>query len=240
MLTLNRIRPLAWVFILIKPILAAGELNVIGLAEDAENNVKLTLSLAKENCESPEWKVRQLFNKAEDEIDQAMRALGYYHASSDNKLQFNRDCWQADFEIQAGPPVKIDNIEINIMGDAADDEEFSKLKDTLSKTNGSVLHHGHYEKMKSQLESLAMERGYLHSHFVEKTLGVDKEQNTARIKLIFDAGKRLYFGEIVIEQDILEPDFVHKFVSVKTGKVLIRLPVFYFLDRNPGKHHMVK
>lgn len=206
------------VFILINPVIAISDFDVSGLPEEAENNVKLTLSLAKESCESPEWKIRQLFNKADDEIDQAMRALGYYHASSNNKLQFNSACWQAHFEVQPGPPVKIASINISIIGDALEDEEFIKLKDTLAQTNGSILHHGHYEKMKSQLESLAMERGYLHSHFVEKDLLVDKDQNTAQIKLVFDAGKRLYFGEVVIEQDILDPEFVKKFVTVKTGE----------------------
>lgn len=218
MLTLHRIYTLAWIFLLIHPVLAIAEVNIRGLADEAETNVKLTLSLSKENCQSPEWKVRQLFNKAEDEIDQAMRALGYYHASSDSQLNLTADCWEADFDIQSGPPVKIERIDISIIGAAASDEDFSKLKDKLSQSQGNILHHGHYDKMKIQLESLAMERGYLHSHFVEKTLRVDKEQNIAEIKLVFDSGKRLYFGEIVIDQDILEPEFVNKFISVKTGE----------------------
>jgi translocation and assembly module TamA len=214
----NQIRHLVWILLLTTPAWGYAEFNIKGLGGDAEENVKLTLSLAKENCESPEWKVRQLFNKAEDEIDQAMRAIGYYHASSNNQLKFAADCWQADFEIQPGPPVKIDRIDISINGEAANDEEFNKLKERLSQSQGKILHHGHYEKMKAQLESLAMERGYLHSHFVEKTLQVDKEHNIAEIKLVFDSGHRLTFGEIVIDQDILEPEFINKFISVKTGE----------------------
>ena len=213
-----RIRPLVWIFLLAQTAPGFAELSISGLVDEAEQNVRLTLSLSKENCQSPEWKIRQLFNKADAEIDQAMRALGYYHASSDSQLEFVSDCWEANFEIQPGPPVKITRIDISIVGAATDDQEFSQLKDKLSTDQGSILHHGHYEKMKAQLESLAMERGYLHSHFVEKTLQVDKELNTAEIKLVFDSGDRLYFGEIVIDQDVLEPAFVNQFVSMKTGE----------------------
>ncbi len=214
---LNFIQGLLGVFILIAPTMAVGGFNIRGLPEEAENNVRLTLSLAREDCESPEWKIRQLFNNADKEVDQAMRALGYYHADSNKQLRFNPDCWQADFEIQAGPRVTIEHIDINVIGDAEGDEAFSQLKDTLSHMQGDVLRHDLYEKMKARLESLAMERGYLHSHFAEKTLRVDKERNSAEIKLIFDSGKRLYFGEIVIDQDVLDPDFVNKFISAKTG-----------------------
>ena len=208
----------SWVLLLLTPLQAVGEVSVSGLSSEAETNVKLSLSLAKEPCDAPEWKIRQLFKKSDAEIDEAMRALGYYHASILKNLTFDETCWQADFTVEAGPSVKIDSIDIIIEGDAAEDEEFNALRDKQLGNLGTVLNHGHYEKMKSQIETLAMERGYLKGKFIEKELLIDKEHNAAQIKLVYDAGERFYFGELTIDQDILEPDFVSKFIQVKPGE----------------------
>ena len=196
---------------------ATAEVSIAGLEGKAKDNVRLTLSLDKEKCASPEWKIRGLYAKADQEIDQGLRALGYYHAVIKKSLAFSKSCWKADFDINPGPRVYIDDVSITINGAAHDDPEFQKLRDKLLKTTGSPLDHGQYEKMKSQLESLALERGYLQGTFTEKKLLIDKQLNQAHIKLVFDAGKRMVFGKVVIEQDILNPEFVEKYVSIKSG-----------------------
>ncbi|AEG00323.1 autotransporter assembly complex protein TamA [Methylomonas methanica] len=195
------------------PVIA--EVTLSGLPDQAATNVKLTLSLEKESCDSPEWKIRQLYDKADQEIDEALRALGYYHAVSNKQLHFDDACWHAEFDIHQGPQVIVDSVEIVWEGDAEQDDAFSKLRNELRAATGSGLNHGRYEKMKSQIESLAMERGYFKGRFREKELLVNTQENTAQIRLTYDAGQRTYFGDITIDQDILDPDFVEKFVSVK-------------------------
>ncbi|MGY6277519.1 autotransporter assembly complex protein TamA [Methylomonas sp. MgM2] len=210
---------IAWISILIYPIAAAADAEVLGLEDDeeAETNVKLTLSLAKEPCDSPEWKIRHLFFEAGNEIDEAMRAVGYYHSKTQKDLAFDTDCWQAKFKITPGPPVIIDRIDIVLEGEAKHDPEFQALLDKLKQELKSVLNHGRYEAMKNKIESLAMERGYFDNKFIEKKLLIDKERNTARIELSFDSGRRLLFGKVAIDQDILNPEFVEKFVPIKPG-----------------------
>lgn len=193
------------------------DISVTGLNSEASKNVKLILSLAKEKCDAPAWKIRHLFNETDGEINQALRALGYYHPGIKKTLAFDADCWQADFSITSGPPVIVDDITITLTGDAQDDPEFGKLRDELLTVRGKRLHHDQYEKMKSRLDSLAMERGYLKAAFSEKKLLVDKANNSAHIQLVFDTGKRMRFGDISVEQDILKPEFVQKFISFKSG-----------------------
>ena len=193
------------------------EVKISGVDGKAYDNVRIMLSLEKEKCDAPEWKIRGLFDKADQEIDEALRALGYYHADIKKSLSFGKTCWQADLAIKPGPRVVVDEISISIKGAAHDDPEFQKLRDKLLKTAGSPLDHGQYEKMKSRIESLALERGYLKGAFSEKKLLIDKQLNKAQIKLAYDAGKRLEFGKVVVDQDILDPDYVEKFISIKTG-----------------------
>lgn len=209
---------LVWIIILCHPISTRADISVSGLSEEAEANVSLTLSLGKEKCDTPEWKIRQLFAVADKEIDQAMRAIGYYHASNKNKLTFGADCWQAEFEIDAGPPVIIESVEITIIGEAKDDAKFQELREKLADQLGMRLNHADYEKMKSRIESLAMERGYFKNRFTEKNLLIDKSNNSAHIQLTFDSGQRQFFGPVSVAQDILDADFVNKFITLKSGE----------------------
>jgi translocation and assembly module TamA len=196
---------------------AAAEVSVAVPDDAAKDNVLAHLSLTKEECAAPEWKIRSLFAKADQEIDPAMRALGYYHAAVEKSLNFTEDCWQADFNIDPGPRVTVSDVTVVINGDAHDDIEFIKLREALLKA-GQPLNHGQYEKMKSRIEALALEKGYLKSDFTEKKLLVDPKTNTARIRLVFDSGTRFYFGDVEVHQAILNPDFVKKFISIKSGE----------------------
>ena len=201
---------------LIAPVVFA-EVDISGLAGKSKDNVRLVLSLEKEKCDAPEWKIRGLYAQADQEIDQGLRALGYYHAVIDKSLAFGKACWKADFAINPGAQVYVKDINITFTGAAHDDTEFKKLHDKLLKTKDSPLDHSQYEKMKRRIESLALERGYLKGTFTEKKLIIDKQLNQAHIQLVFDAGKRMVFGKVVVEQDILNPEFVAKYISIKSG-----------------------
>ena len=201
---------------LIPPVVFA-EVGISGLAGKSKDNVRLVLSLGKEKCDAPEWKIRGLYAQTDQEIDQSLRALGYYHAVIDKSLAFGKTCWKADFAINPGPQVYVKDINITFTGAAHDDAEFKKLHDKLLKTTGNPLDHSQYEKMKRRIESLALERGYLKGTFTEKKLIIDKQLNQAHIQLVFDAGKRMVFGKVVVEQDILNPEFVAKYISIKSG-----------------------
>jgi translocation and assembly module TamA len=196
---------------------AVAETTISGVKDEAENNVKLMLSLQKEQCNSPKWKIQGLFEEADQEIDRALRALGYYHAVIKKSLAFNKNCWKADFNINPGQRVLVSAVDIVINGDAKDDPAFSALLKKLPLKQGSPLHHGQYESMKGRIESLALESGYLQSSFTEKKLLIDKQNNTAQINLKFDSGKRMVFGDITVHQDVLDNGFVDKFLTIKSG-----------------------
>jgi translocation and assembly module TamA len=193
------------------------EIAISGIDGLAKDNVRLTLAIEKEKCDAPLWKIQGAFENADQEIDQALRALGYYHAVTKKSLIFNKNCWKANFDINPGQRVVVSDVNIVIGGDANSDPDFIALLKKMPLKNGSPLHHGHYENMKSQIESLAMEKGYLHNTFTEKKLLINKQNNTAQIKLVFDAGKRLVFGHVSLQQNVLDTEFVKKYLSIKTG-----------------------
>ncbi len=170
-------------------LLAGVTLN--GVEGSAKDNAWLMLSLAKQPCDSPSWKVKHLYSEADAEIDKALRALGYYHSSAKKTLTWSKECWNAEVNVDTGPQTRVDQVDIRLDGDARDAPEFVALLKNLPLKKGDPLHHGRYESMKSKIESLALDLGYLKHKFTEKKLIVDKASNKAFIKLAFDSGERL-------------------------------------------------
>lgn len=210
--------PLLLVLLLSAPFVCA-EVSVSGVGDrEAEKNVRLILSLTKENCQAPEWKIRRLFEKSPQEIDLALRAFGYYHATTEKTLTWKNRCWKAGFKINQGPQVIVKEVNIDIIGTAGQDKKFIRLLKKLPLKKGSALNHARYESMKSRIQSLAQETGYLQGRFSESKLLIDTQHNSAEIRLAFDAGQRLSFGEIHVEQTILDPVFVKKYLSIKSGE----------------------
>ncbi|PPD03305.1 MAG: outer membrane protein assembly factor [Methylobacter sp.] len=193
------------------------DIEITGVDGLPKDNVLLTLSLNKETCASPEWKIKQFFAQADSEIDQALRAVGYYRAHWEKSLTFNPDCWRAAFNIAPGRQTVIEAVNINISGEALDDPDFQKLTAKLKAEAGNPLQHNHYEKMKRRIEALADEKGYLDGSFTRHELRVDKDRNSAVVTLDYHSGKRLQFGTITIEQDKLDPEFVRKYLPITTG-----------------------
>lgn len=207
---------LALAFCAITPKTSA-EVSVSGIEGEADDNVMLMLSIQKEKCNSLKWKIQGLFEDSDQEIDQALRALGYYHATIKKSLAFNKDCWKANFKITPSQRVEVSDVAIVINGDAKNDPEFLNLLKNMPLKQGSPLHHGKYESMKDKIESLALERGYLQGSFTEKKLLIDKQNNIAHIKLKFDSGKRMVFGDVIVQQDVLDDGFVKKYLTIKSG-----------------------
>lgn len=195
------------------------EINIDGLNDEQEKNVRLFLSLTHENCESPQWRINKLFDEADGEIGEALSALGYYQPDIRKQLLFEESCWQADFDITAGEPVVVTKLSIQIQGEAEHEPVFKQLLASLPIKQGDVLNHALYEKTKQDLRSLALEYGYLDNRLTRKTLQVDPAKHQAEIDLVLDSGARHHFGEISINVDpeTLDPEFVKRYLSFSQG-----------------------
>ncbi len=211
------LKTVTFVFLFVAPAGQANEpvINIQGLKGEQQNNVRAFLSLTQENCQSPAWRIKKLFAEAESEIDKALRALGYYRPGIVKQLGFADDCWQANFDITAGLPVRISSLSVQIRGEAKQDPAFQKLLANLPLKQGDILNHGLYEKIKQDLHSLSLEYGYLNSQLIKKSLRVDPEKKQAEIELLLDSGPRYHFGKISIDQSILNPDFVYRYIDIK-------------------------
>ncbi len=194
------------------------QIRIEGISDELQVNVQGYLSLTKEPCDAPEWRIHHLFSRSDKQIQKALRALGYYQPVIEKQFHLTDTCWQADFTIDAGLPVHINRIDVQVQGEAEQEPLFKKWLQRLPVQKGDILNHAHYEKIKSEFNALALEQGYLKYRTLEKTLRVNPETRQAEIKLVFDSGPRHYFGDVHIDQDVLEPIFVERYLLFEPGQ----------------------
>ena len=194
------------------------KLSIHNVSKEAEENITNHLALQDENCEISERRARTLVGAADEKIEEALRAIGYYQASWRKELTFLDKCWQLRLDVELGDPIIITQVQIEILGQAQQDPIFIQLlKNTPLKT-GNKLDHGEYEAFKHTLQKLALQHGYPESRYLKQQLGVNIEQLSADIQLSFNSGPRYAFGPIFYEQNYFDESFLARYQPFSTGQ----------------------
>jgi translocation and assembly module TamA len=202
------------------PVLAAEpsrELTINGGPEVLRNNVGQYLTIADENCAAPLWRLKALLNDGEREIEQAAQALGYYQLKFTTKLTQERNCWQLTIELTPGEQVKVTEFRFVINGDGINDEAFTQLLNNPEIRVGDNLDHGRYENLKNRITNLATSHGYFDGRFDVSRIAVNPEENTASIELVYDTDVRYRLGEVRMQHNILDEEFLGRYLNIKTG-----------------------
>ena len=178
------------------------------------------LGLADEPCDAPQWRVKRLYERIDEDLSPGLHAFGFYAASVEKSLTRDDDCWHATVTVDPGPRTRVRARRIAIDGEAADDAAFATLVDGLPLPVGAPLTHGGYETIKSRLRSLAAQRGYLDFRFTRQELRIHPEDAAAEIVLEADSGVRYAFGEVRFSEHPLSPELVRRLVPVESGESL--------------------
>lgn len=200
---------------------AAEELTVdiAGVKDELKDNVEVYLGLVAisndKKARVKEAEIRRLHLRAPAEIEKALQPFGYYDVSVDSSLKKVDKVWQARYKIDKGPATRLNKVDIQVAGEGRDQPRIKQLLATADIKRGQILRHEKYSTLKSRLLDAAYNMGYLDASYKSSRIAVRPQQQLADIELLFDTGPRYFFGDINIEQDILRPDFVDKFVQVK-------------------------
>jgi len=162
-----------------------------------------------------EIRLNWLHKKAENQIRQALQPFGYFEPVIDASLTRTDQGWEARYRIQPGRPLRITVLDVQVLGEGAQDPPFQNLLANLPLAQGQVLDQLKYEQIKSVMESLATERGYFEARFAERAIRVDLQTYTATIRLHYDTGKRYRFGNITFKQDFLSEDLLARYPNFK-------------------------
>ncbi|NOQ13173.1 MAG: hypothetical protein GQ583_01655, partial [Methyloprofundus sp.] len=198
------------------------DIEITGLDSTQEANVRAYLSLSKEDCKSPNWKIKRLFKQAPVQIQQALRAVGYYHPQITKSLSWEEGCWASSFAIEVGPPVIIAVLDVQVLGLGAEQVFFRELLQNISVKTGDIVNHGQYEKLKKDLRTLADAKGYFDNSFAVNRLVIDPEHNRADIQVHLQTGHRYYINSINLGKNALHPDFSSQYLAIETGQAYDR------------------
>lgn len=198
--------------------LCSADVLIEGVSDELENNVRAYISLAAESCDAETWLVRRRFRSIEKEARSALEPFGYYEPSVSSTLELGEECWQATLNIDAGRPVTLREVDVSVTGPGAEDPIFANLLTSKTLTPGSQLRHSYYESIKQALQIASAERGYVEADFLQNSIEVWPDQEAADITLHLESGPRYDFGQIVLEQDILDPELINGYIDVEPGQ----------------------
>lgn len=190
----------------------------LGIAQLVKRKLTIPLPATNEaETEITEASVRRLHRAAAAEIRAALQPFGYYSPGITSSLERNDQGWIASYEIDAGEPTIIEKLELGMEGEGRDSAALRKVLEATQLARGQRLQHSHYEDTKTALLKAALAAGFLDASFARSEIRVNPRLHQAEIALILDTGQRYYFGDIHIDQQILDPAFIDDFVKIQRG-----------------------
>lgn len=198
------------------------EVEILGVQGELADNVRAFLSIAADDEPDQEKvsnrAVRRLHLQATSEIRQALEPFGYYSPRIRATLARKGDGWLARYRIMPGPPTIVRHVAIRVEGPGREEPDVREALASVDISEGTRLKHSQYDAAKSALYDAAYGAGFLDARYQRSELLVNPEQRRAEIYLILKTGEKYYFGPVTIEQDILNPEFVRRFVQFEPGE----------------------
>ncbi len=194
--------------------------EIEGIDKVLETNVRLFLSIEqqKDHALMSDGRMRRLHQKANQEITAALQPYGFYQPEVTASLTEQETSeWQARYVIDTGPGLPIAEFNLNIIGTMKEDLLLQKVLKEHTLKPGDIFVHPKYESLKSGLSGLASERGYVEAKFIRARVEIDLKKYQARVYLDFESGPRYSFGEITLDQDVLEPEFLNRYIPFQKG-----------------------
>ncbi|WP_461518710.1 autotransporter assembly complex protein TamA [Porticoccus sp.] len=186
--------------------------TIDNVPEPVADNIRQHLSLSDEQCQISARRRQTLTSTAADKVRTAMQALGYYQATWEIQPLTTDSCWGLAINVEPGPPVMLDQVEVSLSGEAETDTRFIRLIERMSPQMGEQLNHGRYDSLKTALLKLAQQRGYAEAQFTRQQLLINVAESQADIFLSFSSGPRYRFGPLQLDQNIFDEAFLKRFV----------------------------
>lgn len=152
-----------------------------------------------------------------EEIKTILESIGYYHAHIQNKLITTDKKSTIYYEIDPGPPVLIQSVNIKILGEGQHHPELQSLIKHASLTKGARLNHQNYETFKQSLLAKALQLGYLEAAFNINKIYLNLHQNQANISLELFTGTQYKIGDIQFVEPPYPIDYLKRYILVTRG-----------------------
>ena len=193
---------------------AAIKLNITGLPDELEDNIKLSVGQPTSDSDRA---LKRYVDSLPEQASRALAALGYYSARIKVSTRQGDDGPLVTIAVEPGDPVLINRVVLRIDGPAQLDGQYMPVLGNIPLRKGAIFNSADYESTKSVLLDRAQETGYFDFRFTTNAVRVSRSQLSADIDLIADSGLRYTFGQILFDQDIFSQRFLNRWLPFTEG-----------------------
>jgi translocation and assembly module TamA len=155
----------------------------------------------------------------EQRARRALRPYGYYKPRIASRIEKRGDDkLLLTLDIRRGPPVKVAEAHIEIVGDGATLETLRDWRARWPLPKGARLDQTYWAQEKVQAIEIAEANGYLSAAFSEQAIELDLVDDTAVLRLTLDTGPRFSFGDVDYGQHALKPDVLESIPRFRKGE----------------------
>src|SRR5579864_6320484 len=203
-----------------QPVRANVTVELHGVDDELRTNVLAYLSFEryKKTTDLSADTIERLHERVEREVESALRPFGYYEPKVHSDVtDGGKGDWRVTIDIDPGPPVLLDLIDVQVHGAGEQDPLFTRITENLPLHRGDRLNHATYESLKGDLQRTAATYGYLDAKLTRNELAVDPQNRTASIVLELQTGERYRFGETTIVQKVVNDALVRRYFRYRKG-----------------------
>jgi translocation and assembly module TamA len=187
--------------------------SVAGVSGELKKNVEAWLGQPPETESGRD----NFISSASDRTLDALRALGFYRSEVTVDVGKERRVWQVKVSVVTNEPVRIRELDVRVIGDAAEAPIFADILAELPLASRDVFNHGQYEDLKSLLVSAGQKQGYFDGQFTRNRVAVDVAANTADVELHYAPGQRYKFGSLQFDQGQISSEQLSALSSFEAG-----------------------
>lgn len=211
--------------LLLSPVLAEAstqvQVTLEGLEGDEKKNALALMDIAQQANEADldDLLIQRLHLRAPEQIQRALQPFGYYQVKVVAELKAPPaagEPWVAHYQVEPGEPVRLTSVDYGVSGPGKDDPAFPA---EFYMSPGDRLIHTEFDEGVRKLSDLATQHGYLDATLDPRRVIVDPEQNRAQAEVKLATGPQYYLGKVTFKQDLLEDEFLQRYVRFKPGAV---------------------
>ncbi len=192
---------------------AALDVRIEGIDGDVAANIRHYL----DDLDPEQFSRARVEGETQRRAREAMRVYGYYEPDIQLRLDDREPPRHVALVIEPGPRGTIERIDFTLAGDSRDDPPFQEAIDAFPLALGDPLVHAPYDRLRSRLANLALERGYFDWRFTDRRMEVRPFAESARLYLALDSGPRYRFGDVSIRGSHIETERLRNMLTFAPG-----------------------
>jgi len=198
-------------------IAVALDATIEGVDGEIADNIEVYL----EGLDGEEYSADRLRAEVARLTQEATRVFGYYEPLLDISFDDPENPDDVFIRVDKGEAVKIEVLDITVVGEAAEDEPFRLAVDAYPQQEGDILLHAPYDSLKGKLSGLTLERGYFDWNWTDTRMEVRPWANSARIYLGLDSGPRYHYGNVSISGSHIVEERLRNLIPFEAGDLYL-------------------